>query len=311
MSWFRCVSLFSLLFLAVISAGSVVADEGKDASMAFPSELIHFQPYEGNPVFQAGPAGAWDENIRERGWILYEEGIYHLWYTGYKTGDNELRLLGYAHSEDGIHWERHPDNPIHRDGWVEDMIVLKVGDTWYMFAEGEGDLTHLLLSKDRIHWEDQGALTILKTNGEAIEPGPFGTPVILYENDTWYFFYEREDIAIWLATSKDLKTWVHVQDEPVIDRGPHAYDLDMIALDQIIRHEDCYYAYFHGLYPGGKPREWCSAIAASRDLIHWEKYSGNPLIRDNKSSPIVVKTEDGYRLYTMHPAVHLFLPAGK
>jgi len=290
---------------------TVFSEEHVQQPLPFPAELVAFQPCKDNPVFQAGKPGDWDENIRERGWILYEDGVYHLWYTGYRSGPDEPRLLGYAYSQDGMHWERHPDNPVHREGWVEDMSVVKVGNRWYMFAEGAGDLTHLLTSDDRIHWEDHGALTILKTSGEAIEPGPFGTPVIWHEKGVWYLFYERDAIAVWLARSEDLKTWIHVQDEPVMNRGPLAYDLDMIAMDQVIRHGDCYYAYFHGLYPGGKPREWCSAIAASRDLIHWEKYSGNPLIRDDKSSPIVVQTEEGYRFYTMHPAVYLFLPAGR
>lgn len=299
---------FTLLLLLAVAFASAEAPQEK---LPFPSELIHFQPYEGNPVFQAGNEGDWDENIRERGWILYEDGDYHLWYTGYRNGDNELRLLGYAHSTDGINWERHPDNPIHRDGWVEDMIVVKVDGVYHMFAEGDGDLTHLLTSTDRIHWTDHGVITVLKTNGEAIDPGPFGTPTVFYEDGTWYLLYERDDIAIWLATATDPMVWKHVQDEPVIDRGPDAYDKDMIALDQVVKVDGIYYAYFHGLYPGGRPREWCSAIAASRDLIHWEKFSGNPLIRDNKSSPIVVHNGEEYWLYTMHPAVHLFKPAGK
>jgi len=43
--------------------------------------------FEGNPVFKGGGPGQWDEQIRERGWILKEDGVYHLWYTGYTADD--------------------------------------------------------------------------------------------------------------------------------------------------------------------------------------------------------------------------------
>ena len=277
----------------------------------FPAELVTFTPYEYNPVFEGASPGHWDEKIRERGWILYEDGVYHLWYTGYQGGTDDMKKLGYASSTDGIQWERHPDNPIYSETWTEDMMVLKVGDAYYMFAEGKQDITHLLTSTDRIHWEEQGSLVINKVNGEPISSGPFGTPTAYYEEGVWYLFYERRDEAIWLATSKDAKIWTNVQDEPVIECGPDAYDKEMIALDQVIKYKGAYYAYYHGLEPKTKPQEWTSAIAVSTDLVHWEKYPGNPIIRGDKSSPVLVQCEEGYRLYTMHPVVRLYFNSGK
>jgi hypothetical protein len=48
-------------------------------------------------------------------------------------------------------------------------------------------------------------------------------------------------------------------------------------------------------------------VATSADLIHWEKYPGNPLlpIEENKSSGILAHDGERYRLYTMHPEVYL------
>jgi len=273
---------------------------------AFPAELVTFTPFEKNPVFEGAGPGHWDENIRERGWILYEDNMYHLWYTGYQGGKDDRKNLGYALSTDGIHWQRHPDNPVYSKNWTEDMMIVKVEDVYYMFAEGQHDITHLLTSTDRIHWEEHGSLVINQANGEPISPGPFGTPTAYYEDGIWYLFYERNDEAIWLATSKDLKVWTNVQDDPVIECGPQAYDKKMIALDQVIKYAEVYYAYYHGLEPNTSPDEWTSAIAASTDLVHWEKYPGNPIIRGDKSSPVLVHTDKGYRLYTMHPSLCLY-----
>ncbi len=295
--------------MMVIACFALLAASATD--IIFPPELVAFTPAEHNPVFTSAGPGHWDEKIRERGWILFEDGVYHLWYTGYRPPESNAKFLGYATSSDGSHWERYADNPIYSEGWVEDMMVVKVDATYYMFAEGAKDRAQLLTSTDKIHWTRHGALDLRQTNGKPISPGPFGTPTAWHENDTWYLFYERDDEAIWLATSKDLKVWTNVSYGPVLRRGPGDYDQAMIALDQIVKLEGTYYAYYHGLIPGTKPQEWTSAVAASTNLIHWEKYPGNPLVRGDKSSPLVVNDGKGFRLYTMHPDVRIYLHSGK
>jgi hypothetical protein len=273
-----------------------------------PREFVKFEAYEGNPVFTGRGPGHWDALIRERGWILREADGYHLWYTGYDPKQPEKMSLGYATSPDGIAWTRHAENPIYDEGWIEDIMIVPLDGTYYMFAEGRGDRAYLLTSTDKIHWTAKGTLDIRLANGEPLTPGPFGTPTAYHEAGTWYLFYERDDEAIWLAKSTDMKTWTNVQDAPVIERGPDAYDQAMLALDQIVKHEGRYYAWYHGLIPESSPQEWTSAISVSEDLVHWQKYSGNPVLRDDQSSPVLVHDGERYRLYTMHPEVHLHLP---
>jgi len=277
------------------------------AGELFPPELVEFTPFEHNPVFQGTGPGHWDETIRERGWILRENGLYHLWYTGYRFPETNSKSLGYATSPDGIHWERYSGNPIYSEKWTEDMMIVKVDATYYMFAEGANDEAHMLTSTDRIHWVEKGPLHITKKNGDPIGPGPFGTPTAFYENETWYLFYERDDVAIWLATSKDLEVWTHVQDEPVLERGPGVYDQAMIALDQIVKYKGLYYAYYHGLVPNSNPQNWTTNIAVSSDLIHWTKYPRNPILDKDRSSGVLVEDGSPFRLYTMHPVVCLYL----
>jgi sucrose-6-phosphate hydrolase SacC (GH32 family) len=296
------------MMLQLCAALVLAALAGGAAAPPFPSELVSFAPYEKNPVFSGSGPGHWDETIRERGWILREDDGYHLWYTGYGLPESNVKKLGYATSPDGLTWTRYPGNPIYTDHWVEDMMVVKVDGTYYMFAECVNDEAHLLTSTDRVHWTRQGTLDIRKVNGEPLSPGPFGTPTAWYEDGVWYLFYERDDEAIWLAVSKDLKTWTNVQDEPVLDRGPEAYDQDMLALDQIIKHQGRYYAYYHGLIPKTNPQEWTSAIAVSTDLIHWTKYPGNPILKNDQSSPVLVHDGSRFRLYSMHPDVRVHLP---
>ena len=87
------------------------------------------------------------------------------------------------------------------------MVVRHEG-TFYMFAEGRGDQAQLLSSKDGIQWKRLGTLDVRKTNGKPIEPGPYGTPTAWVEDGKWYLFYERRDLGIWLAESRDMRVFV-------------------------------------------------------------------------------------------------------
>jgi sucrose-6-phosphate hydrolase SacC (GH32 family) len=283
-------------------ASAQAADPSADD---FPPELVAFTPYPGNPVFAGTGKDTWDRKIRERGYILHEEDGYHLWYTGYNEARSDLRMLGCAVSADGLTWTRCAGNPIFDKCWTEDMCVVKQGNTYHMFAEGRNDIAHLLTSKDRIHWEEQGSLDIRYTNGKPLSPGPYGTPTVWVEGPTWYLFYERGDLGIWLAKSTDRKVWTNVQDEPVIAMGPETYDRHAVALNQVIKYRGKYYGYYHGT--GEKPwRDWNTNVAMSTDLVHWKKYPKNPIVTGDKSSGILVYDGRQYRLYTMHPDVRVY-----
>ncbi len=304
------IGFFSLLLLlmgCVKNTSSPKEDTSTSDSLNYPSEILDFTADKRNPVFTGTGVNTWDEKIRERGFILYEDGQYHMWYTGFRDQPDAEMHLGYATSDDGIVWKRFENNPIYDAGWVEDVMVIKSDGTYYMFAEGKGDIAHLLTSTDRIHWTEQGALDIRYVHGEPLTKGAYGTPTAWKEDDRWYLFYEREDLGIWLATSTDLKRWTNIQDEPVIQPGPEDYDKYGVALNQVIKHKGKYYAYYHAT-AWEDWHEWSSCVAISEDLIHWNKYENNPIMKENKSSPILVYDGKQYRLYTMHDTVSVHFP---
>jgi predicted GH43/DUF377 family glycosyl hydrolase len=293
-----------LLFLPLIIS---CKNSGSSYNVKFPAEITAFKAVASNPVFSGTGTDTWDQKIRERGYILREDSMYYLWYTGYNGEEEVEKHLGLATSNDGLRWTRYKDNPIHKTGWVEDMSVIKHEGTYYMFAEGRGDTAHMLTSTDKINWEERGPLDIRKSDGNPISKGSFGTPAIWFENGLWYLFYERNDLGIWLAQSTDLKVWTNKQDEPVIKMGPENYDRFGVAMDQIIKYKGRYYGYYHAT-EFKDWHEWTSCIAMSEDLLHWEKFKGNPIMRENKSSPVMVFDGEKYILYTMHPSVYAHFP---
>ena len=304
----RLLTLLVVLTLVFVPV-TCLADE------LFPDELTKFEPITSNPVFAAQGDGHWDVKLRERGWIIREGDLWRMWFTGYDGTRPGQKMLGYATSRDGLSWQSHPANPIYKEHWVEDVCIIPHDGTLYMFAEGEHDRAQLLTSRDGIAWQRVGTLDVrLKKTGEPISDGAFGTPTAWFEDGVWNLFYERNDKAIWLARSRDLKVFTNVQDEPVMSPGPADYDRDMIAMNQIIKHRDRYYAVIHGTKKNDDPKQpnlWSTSLATSTDLIHWTKYAGNPLrpVSENKSSGLLIHDDRQFLLYTMHGRVDVHRPS--
>jgi hypothetical protein len=290
--------------LCGLLTASAAADE-------FPDSMTRWVAIEANPVFRGAGGESWDAKIRERGWVVIDgEGTYHLFYTGYNDDRSPDRSLGHATSADGLAWGRDPRNPIHDSSWVEDMCVVRDGALYRMFAEGEGDIAHQLTSEDLIHWTERGPLDIRKADGQPIAPGPRGTPTVLVKDGTWYLLYERGDRGVWLAKAEDADRmrWVNVQDDPVLRMGPEPYDRTAVALNCVVKRDGVFYAFYHA--NDQMPwKDWTTCVARSNDLVRWEKFSGNPILRRNSSSGVLVDPDgDGPiegRLYTMHPEVRV------
>jgi len=293
--------------LAVCLAAVVEGSRADDG--AFPAELVEFGPPSATPLFAGGGPDSWDRDLRERGWIVRDGGAWHLWYTGSNRDQGPLRRLGHAISCDGLNWRRDVANPLVRDRWVEDVCVVRGAGRWFMFAEGEKDIAHLLVSRDHVRWEPAGPLDIRGTDGRPIAAGPRGTPAVWCERGVWHLFYERQDDGVWLATSRDLRTFTNSSDEPVLACGPEPYDRHGVAFDQVLRFRGRYYAYYHAS-PVADRSCWQTCIATSTDLVHWEKYAGNPILpvdplHPKRSSATLIFDGTRHRLYTTHPDVRV------
>ena len=92
-----------------------------------------------------------------------------------------------------------------------------------------------------------GSLHIRKTDGTPITVPALTAPRRPgFENGTWYLFYGAETRRGWLATSRDLKTWTNVKDDPVLARGPDSYDATAVAVpNQVVKCGAYYYAFYH------------------------------------------------------------------
>ena len=293
-----------LVTLAVATAGG---------ARSVPDALVDFGPPSATPLFAGGGRDAWDRDLRERGWIIRHGGRWHLWYTGSNPDLGPVRRLGHATSPDGLSWVRSPGLPIAADRWVEDVCVVGTcdgaGELFRMVAEGDQDVAQLLVSRDLRGWRPCGPLDIRRADGGPLSSGPRGTPTLLLEGGVWHLFYERRDDGVWLATSHDGGRFTNVSDEPVIRCGPEPYDRHAVAVDQVVRFDGRWFAYYHASPDPGRTT-WQTCLATSPDLVHWEKWVGNPVLpvdpaHPKRSSATVIHDGERLRLYTTHPDVRV------
>jgi len=283
------------------AANPNVADLSNKTFYILRKASVEFAPATVEPVLHPGPAGSWDERITERGWFMYEDGMYHAWYGGWRGHyDHAVKnfvKLGYAYSIDGVNWTKYSGNPIYTQHWTEDIMIVKNGDTYYMYAEnefdgdGNGATIDLYTSTDKVSWTRDG--TVLSPGGAGgWEASDVGTPTVWKEGSKWFMLYEGFDSGsgkVGLATSADGKNWTRHSANPVLLNFINP-DLD-IAIDSVIRLGNVYYAYGH--YDTGGSI-WAGGMFTSTNLVKWIAYPGNPIL-DN--SAVLVDNGVNYLMY--------------
>ena len=158
--------------------------------------------------------------------ILRNGKIVMLYRAQDKAGTSRL---GYADSEDGLHFTRRsepvfvPEKDYEKDGGVEDPRLVQVGDTYYLTYTGynkKDAQLRLATSKDLVHWERRGVIlpaykgnwNVRWTKSGAIVPEKIG-------GKYWMYFLatsrdNRDQIG--LASSTDLLHWTEATDAPVL-----------------------------------------------------------------------------------------------
>ena len=89
-------------------------DGGKPrvTGMATSKNGVNWDKYEGNPVLPLGEPSQWDDYSAFNTFVVYQDGYFHMLYTGSSKKNPTGYRWGYALSEDGVHWVKSPDNPI-------------------------------------------------------------------------------------------------------------------------------------------------------------------------------------------------------
>jgi predicted GH43/DUF377 family glycosyl hydrolase len=127
---------FGLVAVLLLASGLPVTS-GQDETVT----AVEFTPYESNPILSVGEEGAWDELTVGEPRVIYHDGLFHMFYMGAHGQPSSIlgAGVGYATSEDGLHWTPYEGNPVFvpdasvSPRGVYSEITIFDGETWVMF----------------------------------------------------------------------------------------------------------------------------------------------------------------------------------
>ncbi|MBC7222057.1 glycosidase [Candidatus Bipolaricaulota bacterium] len=167
-----------------------------------------------SPILLPDPLSDWEcAHVFNPG-VIYHRGLFHMFYRA--QGMDLVSRIGYAVSEDGIHWNR-LRSPVlvpasSNEAWgVEDPRVVEIEGVFYMtytaFGPPKGrailaggSITPMLAqSENLITWKRIGPIIQGEDNKDhVLFPRRIGQ---------YYVALHRPRPAIWLAFSRDLRNW--------------------------------------------------------------------------------------------------------
>lgn len=169
--------------------------------------------------------------------------------------------------------------------------VAKVGRTWVMVYE-ESNVAQVWWaeSNDGLRWSVRGALIPHGRSG-SWDAHSSGTPGIFVDtNGRIYVFYasypSTTDMRgqIGFLSGRSMRNLRKSRSNPVLTRGL-GWDRAHVSMPRIIKESGYYYMVYEGAdtdFSCGSYNRYGYGLARSTDLIHWQRFSGNPLGTGNR-----------------------------
>ncbi|MDR1920110.1 MAG: T9SS type A sorting domain-containing protein [Tannerellaceae bacterium] len=216
--------------------------------MATSSDGVHWNK-RAEPVLDVNPlAGAWDGFFLDCPEVLKDDTGYKMYYFAQPGEDPLQSAIGLATSTDGVHWERHPANPVLTPGdhpadmdynYIESPTVAYLDGRYYMLYTAVDSFylirTGLALSEDGVHWQKDAGNPIFDvyqtpeaSNLYQWDGGGAGMPSLIARDgklEVWYngisvynrYYPDENALHIGYAYSLDEgRSWVKYADNPVL-----------------------------------------------------------------------------------------------
>ncbi len=213
--------------------------------LATSSDGLSWEAHPESPVLTPSP-GSWDAWRASYHSIVKVGDTFYLYYTGIRKTFSDYGI-GLATSQDLIHWNKHPANPLLTplgSGFEKTAIqvpcVFVDGDIWHLYYLGmDGPNGHIghATSVDGIGWERDPANPVLSRDESSWDSLRISPQNILKHGATYYLFYNGYDGDIYssaIATSDDLFHWRKYDGNPIftVDR-PVSWE------SRIVDHQFC------------------------------------------------------------------------
>jgi beta-1,2-mannosidase len=179
--------------------------------------------------------------------VVKKDGKFVMLYRA--QDHNGTSSLGYATSDDGIHFTRRAEPvmvseaPYEKGGGVEDPRLQKIGDTYYLTYTGYNNVDGpaddkkdaqlcLATSTDLIHWERKGVIIPSFKGRWNVKWTKSGAIVPEKINGKYWMYYladaRGKDTQMGVAYSEDLLHWTEALDHPVLASRPGLFDSQVV-----------------------------------------------------------------------------------
>lgn len=182
---------------------------------------VNFERQSDQPVIR--PDVPWEKNSVMCPSVLWDEKekVYKMWYSGGEKYEPDA--FGYATSPDGLHWSKHPQNPIFAADPTREWEQHKVGgcqvffeDGWYrMFYIGYYNEDYAQIGMARsadgvTGWERSPSNPIIAPNTDSWDGEACYKPFAMRVGEDWYLWYNgrrgtHEQIGLAIQKGKELR----------------------------------------------------------------------------------------------------------
>ncbi|PLW94130.1 MAG: hypothetical protein C0592_03835 [Marinilabiliales bacterium] len=136
---------------------------------------INWTKYAGNPVLQHGNWGEYDDSWLGTPAVIFKNNHYEMWYSATSSNDYNIATYSFdtisicfAYSDDGIQWNKHPQNPLFNTGtapydsllehggpWAPDVVYIPDSSTYYLWYEAAGGFLLATSDSDFVYVGDK------------------------------------------------------------------------------------------------------------------------------------------------------------
>lgn len=222
----------------------------KACAVTFSDDGIHWD----EPIItlQNNLCSGWEDDIN-RNCVIKVDGIYKMWYTG-QAHEYRNSYIGYAESEDGIHFKRMyadpvmiPEYPWENESVMNPCVIYEGGEykMWYSAGETfEPNVNAYATSKDGIHWNKArcNPIFVCKKENEYEQNRIGGCHVVKTEDMGYVMFYigyrDIETACICIAKSPDgITRWERSPLNPIVFPEREKWDADACYKPTVVWNE--------------------------------------------------------------------------